>query len=90
MKSYSRHIEDTELVTDVECTLTTGDLDYPGTALEVLAPDGSELFHVVVDGKGQRQVLFYARDTDFRMPLELLDKILLAGKEKVHYQEGQP
>jgi len=55
MTTYMQRIEATPIVKDVEVTLTTGDLDYDGTALEVSDESGNELFHVVVDSNGERQ-----------------------------------
>ena len=89
MNSYLKHIEHTELITEIDATLTTGDLDYPGTAIEVRSADAEdrELFHVVVDGKGRQQVLFYAHDANYRIPLDRLSDIISKAKTEVHMTE---
>ncbi len=69
--SYSKTIEDTRLVRDIEVTLTSGDLDYDGMALEVYDEYDNELFHVVVDAKGNRQLLFLAQF--FGVPISFRD-----------------
>lgn len=83
MTTYAQRIENTPLVANVETTLTTGDLDYDGTALEVCDELGNELFHIVVDSNGERQFRFFRANGDYRLPLELLEKIVRAAKEKV-------
>jgi len=83
MKKYMNHIEETHFVAEVESSLTSGDLDYPGTALEIRELGGEELFHVVVTSNGEQQVLFYAQGQDYRLPLDLVAQILNTAKEKV-------
>lgn len=83
MKSYLEFIEQTRLVAEVESCTTTGDVEYPGTALEIADQYGKDLFHVVVDSKGQRQVMFFAVKEDYRLPLEVLEKIIARAKEVV-------
>lgn len=68
---------------DIESCLTTGDDDYPGTALEITDKEGNELFHVVLDSQGERQILFWPQGTPYRLPLDLVDKIVTVAKEKV-------
>ena len=83
MTSYMRRIERTPLVANVETTLTTGGVDYDGTALEVCDDSDTHLFHIVVDPHGERQILFFGSAGDYRMRLELLEKIVETAKEKV-------
>lgn len=84
MKKYSQVISDARLVSVVESDSSTGDLEYSGTALEVSDQSGEELFHVVVDEHGERQFLFFATDHDYRIPLNLLERIVERAKEVVH------
>ena len=83
MSSYLESIEQTRLITNLQSCTTTGDVDYPGTALEITDQDGNDLFHVVVDGKGERQVMFFAARDDYRLPLETLERIIARAKEVV-------
>ena len=83
MRSYSEIIASARLITDVKTESTSGDLEYSGTALEVGDQDGVELFHVVVDEKGERQLLFFSSERDYRMPLELLERLLSRAKKVV-------
>jgi len=80
---YLELIERARLVDRVESCTTTGDVEYPGTALEIADVDGKDLFHIVVDGKGQRHVLFFAAQENYRMPLEVLERILAVAREAV-------
>ena len=84
MKSYLGTIEQTRLIADVQTCTTTGDVEYPGTALEVTDQEGNELFHVVVDGTGERQVMFFAAEDDYRLPLEVLERIIARARDVVH------
>jgi len=81
---YLEFIEQVPLIREVDSCTTTGDVDYPGTALEVRLPSGDEILHVVVDGSGERQVLLLVHDGPLRVPLELLEQILARAKEVVH------
>jgi len=83
MSRYLEWIEQARLVDVVKSTSTTGDVEYPGTALEVADVDGRELFHVVVDASGRRQVLFLATPDNYRLPLELVERALAGAKEVV-------
>jgi hypothetical protein len=56
--SYDSIIKKARLLREVKSTLTTGDLEYPGTALEVYDEQGNEMFHVVIDMEGEIQILF--------------------------------
>ncbi len=84
MRKYIDFIEQSHLVEDIESTTTTGDLDYPGTALEVWESGGEELLHIVVDSKGQRQVLFLAHEQHYRLTLSALARIIASAEEDVH------
>ena len=88
MKSYTELIESTPIIRHVETTVTTGDLDYNGTALEVEDASGNELFHVVVDEKGEQQFLIYPMQERVRMPLQVLEEVLLFAKKKVQVAEN--
>ena len=89
MKSYLNFIEQTRLVTDIQSCTTTGDVEYPGTALEIADQDGNDLFHIVVDGKGNRQLMFFASKNDYRLPLDILERIISRGKEVVKSTENE-
>ncbi|MBN68357.1 MAG: hypothetical protein CME32_03630 [Gimesia sp.] len=88
MKSYTELIESTPIIRHVETTVTTGDLDYNGTALEVEDASGNELFHVVVDEKGEQQFLIYPMQERVRIPLQVLEEVLLFAKKKVQVAEN--
>lgn len=83
MSKYLQFIERARLVDSVESCVTTGDVDYPGTALEIVDRDGRDLFHIVVDGTGRRQVLFFASTESFRLPLEVLERIVAGAGDVV-------
>jgi len=83
MSRYIKIIEEARLIKDVSTCTTTGDVEYPGTALEVSDENERELFHVVVDKSGERQVLIFSADEDYRLSLELLEKIIAKAKEEV-------
>ena len=87
MKSYTEMIESIPIIRHVETTVTTGDLDYNGTALEVEDASGNELFHVVVDEKGEQQFLIYPMQERVRMPLHVLEEVLLFAKKTVKVAE---
>jgi len=84
MTSYTEMIAGTHLVRKIELTTTTGDLDYEGTALEIEDEEGNELFHVVVDEKGERQFLLFRSEGNIRIPLSIIEEVVGAAKEKVH------
>ncbi len=83
MNDYNTLIATTPLVKEIEGTTTTGDLEYRGTALEITTIDGDELFHVVVDENGQSQFLFFRSEGNYRIPLDLMERILEAAKRHV-------
>jgi hypothetical protein len=83
MAAYRDFVEGTRLVSTVEAMITTGDGSYDGTALEVSDENGAELFHVVVDSQGERQLLFFRSEGHFRMPVRLLEEILEEAKREV-------
>lgn len=87
MTSYSELIESIHLVSEVDTCVTTGDLDYPGTAMEVSEAKGEELFHVVVSAEGEHQLLVFAREQGFRLPLHLLERVLTRAREAVQASE---
>ncbi|MCP4988465.1 MAG: hypothetical protein GY928_21170 [Colwellia sp.] len=83
MKKYTELIESTKLINNIDLCLTSGDLEYPGTAMEIVEQNGEELFHIILDSKGERQVLFFAQQNDYRISLEKLESIFAAAKNKV-------
>lgn len=87
---YLEFIRKTRLIRDdeVEVVLFTGVAD-PASTLEVIAGD-DELFYIVVDESGDQQVLFLARDNDYRLSLSLLERIVSAAKENVRYVPDPP
>jgi len=80
---YSSFIREAKLIDDVESTTTTGDIEYQGTALEIYDPQGKELFHIVVDDEGKKQVLFLENQNKYRIPLELMERIITRAREVV-------
>lgn len=83
MKPYIDFIESTPIIDRVEAVVTTGDPEYPGTALEVWEPNGRELFHVVVNSAGERHILFLAGN--YRLTLTQLEEIIAKAKEEVRF-----
>lgn len=84
MSSYMHLIESTPLVSRIEITTTSGDVEYDGTALEVTDQKGNELFHVIVNATGDRQLLFFRSEGNFRIPLRFVEDVIEVAKEKVH------
>lgn len=80
---YLEFIEQAPLLRQVDSCVTTGDLDYPGTAVEIRVPDGDDILHVIVDSSGEQQVLFIGLESPVRVPLKLLEEILGRAKEVV-------
>ena len=80
---YKELISQANLIDDIDSTITTGDLEYDGTALEIWDKNGKELFHVVIDDAGQIQILFFASKEHYRIPAELFERILDRAKEAV-------
>ena len=87
MSDYKTLIANTPLVSEVESTTTTGDLNYDGTALEIESVDGDELFHIVVDEKGESQFLFFRSEGNYRIPIELMERIIEGAKQHVRVAE---
>lgn len=81
--SYDSLIKEARLVNKVESTTTTGDVEYAGTALEIYDEQGRDMFHIIVDTHGERQILFFAREENYRMPLKLMEEILSKAREVV-------
>ena len=81
---YNDYINSIQLIDDhIETTLTTGDVDYPGTALEVFIGK-SELFNFIISEKGEHQVIVYSNDDfSYRISLNVFEKLLLIAKEIV-------
>lgn len=90
MTSYLDLITQARLIDRVESCTTTGDVEYPGTALEVTDPDGADLFHVIVDQSGQRQVLLFAAKESYRLPLEVVEQMIAKAKETVVFLGEAP
>lgn len=87
MNDYTSIIEAAPLITKIESTTTSGDLNYQGTALEVSTSDGAELFHVLVDGNSQTQFLFFRSEGNYRLPLDVMQKVIDAAKQCVRGSE---
>lgn len=83
MSDYSHFIENTPLIERVDITTTGGDPDYNGTAIEISDESGNELFHVVVDSKGERQFLFIQSQGDYRITLDEMEQIIASAKKHV-------
>lgn len=83
MRRYSELIASARLVSSVDSATSTGDLEYSGTALEIADHFGEDLFHIVVDQDGEQQVLFFATSQNYRIPLNLLERIVARAKEVV-------
>jgi hypothetical protein len=84
---YKETIGHARLIDDVDSTLTTGDIEYDGTALEIGDKNGTELFHVVIDDAGDTQILFFASEENYRIPVKLMERILNRAKETVRRVE---
>jgi hypothetical protein len=80
---YQSLIERARLIKSIESTATTGDVAYSGTALEITDENGEDLFHFVVDSKGDLQALFFSHAENYRMSMSDLEKIILKAKETV-------
>ncbi len=83
--SYIEMIEHTRMVDKIDAVVTTGDVGYPGTALEISDQTGRELFHFVVDSNGERQVLFFGGSQSYRLTLSCLEELVARAKDKVRY-----
>ena len=83
MKKYREIINEIEIISSPQIDTTTGDLEYEGTALEVLDQQGNDLFHVVISENGERQLLFWDHKKPFRIKLEEFEKIIMIAKKKV-------
>lgn len=84
--SYLDFIEKTRFIRNPEVTFTTGDPEYPGTALEVYDKKNKvELFHFVVDGTGERQLLVFGQGKPYRISLDNLEELIKNAKEQVSY-----
>ncbi len=85
MKRYMDLIDSAPLISQIDTVLTTGDTDYPGTAVEVWEPGGRELFHIVVDSSGERHVMFLAQRDNYRISLARLEEIVAMAKGEVRF-----
>jgi len=83
MRSYVDTIAQTRIVREIRSCTTTGDLEYSGTALEISDETGQELFHVVVDTNGERQLLFFPSSEGYRIPVEVMERILAKANAAV-------
>lgn len=81
--SYKSYIENAKLINEIDSTSTTGDTEYDGTAFEISEKDGDELFHIVIDKDGELQVLFFSSDYNYRIPLEIMEKIFCNARQIV-------
>lgn len=83
MKKYSEFIGSIRLIENLDSVRTTGDLDYCGTAVEVSEKNGEELFHIVIDETGERQILFFSHIDNFRVKFSQFKKIIEQAVEDV-------
>ena len=81
--SYDSLIKKARLVNKIESTTTTGDVEYGGTALEICDEEGKDMFHIIIDIHGERQILFFAREGNYRLPLKLMEEIITNAREVV-------
>jgi hypothetical protein len=81
--NYQAFIQNARLIDDIVSNTTTGDLEYCGTALEIYDKDGKELFHFVLDDKGEPQALFFSSTEHYRIPIALLEKIIATATRVV-------
>lgn len=86
--NYRAFIREARLIDDIESNTTTGDVDYNGTALEVYDKNGEELFHIVIDEQGEPQILFFASPKDYRMPIDLLERIIKKFLHRKAYDDA--
>ena len=87
MNDYTRFIEAAPLISQIESTTSSGDVNYQGTAMEVSTTDGDELFHVVVDGNGQIQFLFFRSEGNYRLPLDVMQRVIDSARQCVRVSE---
>jgi hypothetical protein len=87
VNDYTRFIEAAPLISQIESTTSSGDLNYQGTAMEVSTTDGDELFHVVVDGNGQIQFLFFRSEGSYRLPLDVMQRVIDSARQCVRVSE---
>jgi hypothetical protein len=87
VNDYTRFIEAAPLISQIESTISSGDLNYQGTAMEVSTTDGDELFHVVVDGNGQIQFLFFRSEGNYRLPLDVMQRVIDSARQCVRVSE---
>jgi hypothetical protein len=87
VNDYTRFIEAAPLISQIESTTSSGDLNYQGTAMEVSTTDGDELFHVVVDGNGQIQFLFFRSEGNYRLPLDVMQRVIDSARQCVRVSE---
>jgi hypothetical protein len=78
--NYRESIQKTRLISDIETTITYGDVDYNGTAVEIGEKNSVELFHIVNDQNGELQILFVASKQNYRMPIDLFERIIEKAK----------
>ena len=83
METYSQLIDRARLISNTELEVTTGDVEYTGTAIEVSDEKGEEICHVVVDSGGEQQLLFFSCEKNFRVPLSEMQRILTMANQHV-------
>jgi hypothetical protein len=81
--NYKTFINEAQLIKKPHFIITTGDPDYPGTALEVFDNDENEIFHFVVNQKGEKQLLFFGNKKNFRLSIEDMEFLINNAREKV-------
>lgn len=88
MSDYTEFIRRAHLISQLDYLLTTGDVEYCGTAVEVRDESERELFHLVLDeSTGEVQVLFLAHSQDFRLSISQLKQMLEVAESQVRLVE---
>ena len=86
--NYQQIIARAKLFGDLSYEITTGDADYPGTALEVSDKSGVEILHIVLGDGGELQFLFFPISENFRIPVSVMDEMISKAKEVVKNTPG--
>ena len=84
MTDYTGYIRRTRLIGELDYLLTTGDLEYCGTAIEVLDGQGVHLFHLVIDEETREtHVLFLSHSENFRLSISQVKRMIEVAESKV-------
>lgn len=90
MPGLLEFVESIRLLDAVEAVVTTGDAEYPGTTMEVTDSAGNDLFHFVVDQRGERQLLVFPSESPYRLSLDRLERLLARAKQTVTHVPDEP